>query len=491
MPVQYLNCDIDAFDHEKDAGGERFSVRVVESPGGQHKIGGAEQVTFPPDLRAQLRRLEKRSLDLGETIDLGQQLAGLLLPPRARRMLDRSLDRLDPGQGLRIRLRLDSYALSDLPWEYLYIPAPDTPPEQRGPEGFLVLDRRVSLVRYEQMEQPAESLAPVGDGSLRLVALLAAPRDYPKLDLGTERENIEKAMAGLPGIEAKFFPGGRVTDLEDAVTAGAHIFHFAGHGDFVTEMGADFGTEEGNGALVLVREDGTSELFPVEKLGPNLVGRDIRLAVFGACETGRRDGVNAWTGVAPALTRAGIPAVVAMQYSVKDANAVAFSRRLYTALAAGETIDAAVTDGRLAIFNRSDLDERDWGVPVLYLRTSGTDEGGVLFPKEGSEAVTPPPTSQPRRTRPPVEAARATDVDKRALRSVMVSAFDNNELEALCWDTQGLLEEAGITDVPVSLELVGGGSKTAIVMNLINYLDRRGHLDYLVQAVGNVRPGRI
>jgi len=490
MPKQYLNFDLNAFDYEKDAGGERFSVWVADCPAGNQRLSDAEQVTFPPDLRDQLRRLEKRSLDLGETIDLGQQLAGLLLPAGARQMLDLSRAMLGPEKGLRIRLRLDSQALSDLPWEYLYIPAPDTPPNQRRSEGFLVRDRRVSLVRYELMRQAVKSLEPVGDGPLRLVALLAAPRDYPKLDLGTERKNIEKAMAELPEIEAQFFPGGRVTDLEDAVTAGAHIFHFAGHGDFVTEMGADFGTEEGNGALVLVRENGTSELFPVEKLEANLVGRDIRLAVFGACETGRRDGVNAWTGVAPALTRAGIPAVVAMQYSIKDTNAVAFSRRFYAALAAGETIDAAVTDGRLAIFNRSNLDERDWGVPVLYLRTPGT-EGGVLFPQAESEAVTTPPTPQPRRTRPPVQAARPTAVDKRALRSVMVSAFSNAELEALCWDTQGLLEEAGITDVPVGLELVGGGSKTAIVMNLINYLDRRGHLDHLVQAVRQARPGQI
>ena len=72
----------------------------------------------------------------------------------------------------------------------------------------------------------------------------------------------------------------------------------------------------------------------------------------------------------------------------------------------------------------------------------------------------------------------------------MLSAFDNDELEALCWDAQGLLEEAGI-DLPVNLEIVGGGSKTAIVMNLIDYFERRGYLDYLVQAVRNERPGQI
>ena len=488
MPTVYRDFEIDTFGYEESTGAERFSVRVADSPAGQQRIGSAEQVTIPAKLRESLRRLENRRLGLGEIIKVGEQLADLLLPARARWMLDRSRATLDPGEGLRIRLGLDSYALSDLPWEYLYIPGPDTPPNQRGPEGFLVLDRRVSLVRYEMMGQPAVSLDPVGAGPLRMVALLANPRDpdYPALNLGTERQNIEKAMSKVPGIAVEFFPGGRVIDLEDALTKDAHILHYAGHGDFIGEMGAKFGTQEGKGALVLVGEDGGAKLFPVEKLARNLVGRNIRLAILGACKTAQRDRYNAWTGVAPALTREGIPAVVAMQYAVRDTNAIAFSRRFYGALASGETIDAAVTDGRLAIFNRSDLDERDWGVPVLYLRTSG----GVLFPRPEPEAEGRRAGQQGVSTGPPVETKRTSAVDKRALRGVMLSAFNTDELEALCWDAQGLLQDEGI-DLAVSLEMVGGGSKLAIVMELIGHFERRGHLEYLVQAVRNARPGVI
>ena len=489
MPMQYRNFDIDAFDYREGTDGECFSVRVADSPAGQQRIGSAEQVTIPANLRDSLRKLENRRLGLTEMVSVGAQLADLLLPARARWMLDRSRAMLAPGEGLRIRLRLDRYALSDLPWEYLYIPGPDTPHDQRGPEGFIVLDRRLSLVRYELMGQAAESLAPVDTSPLRLVALLANPQDsdYPLLDLETERQNIVKAMSKVSGIEIDFCPGGRVIDLEEALETDAHILHFAGHGDFVGEMGAKFGTQEGKGGLVLVGEDGGAKLFPVEKLALTLRGRNIRLAVFGACKTAQRDRYNAWTGVAPALTRAGIPAVVAMQYAIGDRNAIAFSRRFYGALAAGETIDAAVTDGRQSIFNRSDMDKRDWGVPVLYLRTPG----GVLFPKTEPEATIRRGGRRGVPTRLPLEAKRTSAVDKRALRSVMLSAFNTDELEALCWDAQGLMEEAGLGDVMVSLEMVGGGSKMAIVMNLIEYFDRRGHMEYLVQAVRNARPGLI
>ena len=493
MSMQYRDFDIEAFNYEDVAGDERFSVRVLDSPAGQQSPKQAQRVKLPSGLRKQLRYLEGRRLGLGDMIDVGEQLADLLLPKGPRWFLDRSRVMLNPEEGLRIRLKLDGYALSDLPWEYLYLPGPDTPPDQRGPEGFLVLDRRVSLVRYETMGQPAVSLDPVGTGPLRLVALLAnpdQPSKYPVLDLKAERQNIQTAMGGVHGIKAEFFPGGRIVDLEDALRTGAHMFHFAGHGDFLSEMGAKVGTQEGKGALVLIGEDGKPELFPVEKLGPNLRGCNIRLAVFGACKTAQRDQYHAWTGVAPALTRAGIPAVVAMQYAIRDGNAVDFGSEFYKTLAAGETIDAAVTSGRLAIYNRSDLDsaqyERDWGVPVLYLRTTG----GALFPKEAPGAE-----GQRVSGRRPPAGSRGGDastgaVDRRALRDLMIDAFNIEGLEALCWDAAALLEEAGIT-LRVNLEMVGGGSKTAIVMNLIEYFETRGYLDYLVQAVRNARPGRI
>lgn len=375
----YRNLDLEAFEYRVEGGMERFRVRVAGSPAGEQKLTDAEEVTVPPDLRNRLRRLERRSLGLVEMIALGESLSNLLFPPRARSFLVRSRERFDEGEGLRIRLRLDTYALADLPWEYAYIPRPDTPPDQKGLDGFLVLDRQISLVRYEVMGQAPGSLDPIGTGPLRLVTLMANPKEprYRELKLDIEQRNIEQALEEVPDIRAEFYPDATVERLEDALTREAHVFHFAGHGHFEGTLGVAFRSQEGKGFIVLLDEGGRAFLFPAEKLAQNLRGRGVRLAVLGACEAGRRDQVNAWTGVAPALTRAGIPAVVGMQFTIQDENAIAFSRRFYRALAAGQPIDAAMTDGRLAIYNRSSEDERDWGVPVLYLRA----EEGVLFPK--------------------------------------------------------------------------------------------------------------
>jgi hypothetical protein len=54
-----------------------------------------------------------------------------------------------------------------------------------------------------------------------------------------------------------------------------------------------------------------------------------------------------------------------MQFRIQDDNAMAFSRKFLRALASGESVDAAVTDGRLTIFNLGGDEERDLAVPLL------------------------------------------------------------------------------------------------------------------------------
>jgi CHAT domain len=108
----------------------------------------------------------------------------------------------------------------------------------------------------------------------------------------------------------------------------------------------------------------------------NLGNAGVRLVVLGACNSASRDAGGAWSGVAPALVRENIPAVVAMQFKVLDQNAGLFMAHLYSGVLGGFTIDEAIFEGRQALFKRGGLEDRDWGVPVVYLRA----RDGVLFP---------------------------------------------------------------------------------------------------------------
>ncbi len=492
---RYFNLDLEASLLEAE-GARRIRVRVLNSPAG---ASHAETVELPADLAQRLRMLEKRNLTLAELIPLGETLGNLLLPPAARSRLEVSLARLDDDERLRIRLRFDSYELADLPWEYANLRQPGTLAGQGGTEGFLALDNNVSLARFEVIGQNMVSLDPIDGTALRLVALFANPLDprFLPLDLEADRGNLEQVVARIPNLAADYVPNATVDLLQDALTHRAHMFHFAGHGEFKRDTDGS-----GKGYLALISSTGAAQLFSASNLAMLLKGKGVRLAVLGACHAGRRDGVNAWSGIAPALTNAGIPAVVAMQYTVEDANAITFNRRFYSTLAAGQSIDAAVTAGRQRIWFETDGENRDWGVPVLYLRA----EDGVLFPRSDPETGAQPATtamtssvgalSSTTAVSSPVSpigipgASANPPVGKRALRTALVNNFRVEELETLCADIEERLAENGV-QLQVSLDMVGGSMLANKVLNLIEYLDTRGHLHYLVDAAREMKPGVV
>jgi hypothetical protein len=141
-------------------------------------------------------------------------------------------------------------------------------------------------------------------------------------------------------------------------------------------MGARPGTYTGTGFLAL-----GAERVESDQVGMNLRGQGVRLAVLSGCNTGRREGVSVWSGIAPALVKMGIPAVVANQYRIQDRCAIAFGRQFYQALAGGLPIERAVAAGRVGAYN-ADKSGRDWGVPVLYLRAGdGTIFAGTADPQ--------------------------------------------------------------------------------------------------------------
>jgi hypothetical protein len=232
--------------------------------------------------------------------------------------------------------------------------------------GFLMLDPRVSIARHEVL--PAPDSLPLTNGPLKVVAALASAEGLPQLDLSKEQRDLEAAFDGQPEIQPVFLEDATLDEIQQAI-AGAEVFHFAGHGVFSRQMGDLPGTYTGTGKLALY-----DQAVDAEQLGINLRGNGVRLAVLGGCETGRRDGVNVWSGIAPALIKQQIPAVLANQLPIKDACAIAFSKQFYGALVGGLPIERAVAAGRIAAYN-ADKDGRDWGVPVLYMR----DADGQLF----------------------------------------------------------------------------------------------------------------
>jgi hypothetical protein len=95
------------------------------------------------------------------------------------------------------------------------------------------------------------------------------------------------------------------------------------------------------------------------------------------------------------VRRAGIPAVLAMKAPIADASAVAFSMELHEALAAGLSVDSAVTAARRALHARHP-DRFDWAIPSLYLRAA---RSGVTEPPPVRQAASSSPQEREQRTR--------------------------------------------------------------------------------------------
>ncbi|MCB0148226.1 MAG: CHAT domain-containing protein, partial [Caldilineaceae bacterium] len=76
-----------------------------------------------------------------------------------------------------------------------------------------------------------------------------------------------------------------------------------------------------SGYLMFENADGTAAPVSAERLG-QAFRRTVRLAVINACEGAAGDMRAPSTGVATSLLQQGIPAVVAMQFSISDAIAI-------------------------------------------------------------------------------------------------------------------------------------------------------------------------
>lgn len=383
----YLNLDLRLSGPAPGPDGRlAFTAQVTHSPVGEQER--PEAAHLPADLAARCLQLERRELDEAAMLALGWQLGAALLPPLARRYFHNALARLAPDEGLRLRLSCEDERLDALPWELACVEPEleagleeDAAPEalaaarsRLGRRAYLALMPRVSLARrvggsrLRSTAAPGLAAAPAGR---RLIALVCEPSDWRDparpLQIDQELAHLREALQDLPGWQLTVCEPPTQARLAELLLAGGEIFHFAGHGVFDAQ----------GAALLLQQADGSSRRCAVDDLALRLAERGIRLALLGACQSARVDGRNGWSGIAPSLVRAGIPAVLGMQYSVYDLSGVAFARRFYAAWALGLPLDEAVQEARRAIQDASAATGRDFATPVLYLGTETLAEAAA------------------------------------------------------------------------------------------------------------------
>jgi hypothetical protein len=372
--MEYQDFTIDL----RSAGSGRFEATVATAP-----IRETPRVFFPePVEREKLRNLHHAFDVPGEEIQQKapseacfREVGGLLysalfqgeigdLFRRCRAAVPR-----DGRSGLRLRLRFrmddaEAEYLETLPWEWLW---------DSRTSDFLAADLCTPVVRDVASAHPRSDLHVVSP--LRILVVEAAPGTLKQLKLKLEFERMSEALSLL--VKA-----GQVELLQLAKTTPEelrevlrnqeiHILHFMGHGGYDPDSGA--------GAIFFIADDGSEDQVDGDMLATLLKSiPSLRLVVLNSCKTARhtsRLGAPLNEGVASAvLARAGIPAVVANQYSISDPGAIAFSETFYGRIAAGDGVDEALTEARLRLKGRTP----EWATPVLFL--SAPD--GKLFAME-------------------------------------------------------------------------------------------------------------
>jgi hypothetical protein len=195
-----------------------------------------------------------------------------------------------------------------------------------------------------------------------------------------------------------------------------HVLHFYGHGLFgrvckncrQTYTGSEISTEEcttrrcwqklpnPQGYLVFEDEEGNPDYISAEQFGAALEqagladgsnkSGGIALVVLTACQSAMTvTGDSVFNGTAQNLISHGIPAVVAMQYSVEISSATKFADRFYGSLGPKNSLIIATNEARVAM----GVDGKQWYRPVLYIRWGDTEAKPVLKQRI---RLTPQPT---------------------------------------------------------------------------------------------------
>jgi len=385
------------------------------------------------------------------------------------------------GQSINYIMRLppEALALAMIPWELLW--------DDRWQQPVLIRGNMVdSLERHIDLDMALPPLRPAGS---RLHALALTPRygltnEQRSEERAARRQSWDalRAEGLLTYDELDLITVPRVNDYLRDAPRRPDIVNYFGHGSY----------RDGQGVLWLDDGMGGREEVSTAQLAPLLGG--ARLVVLHACESGavRSEG-GLLTGLGPALSLTA-SAVVAMQFNVSTLAATRFAEVLYDQLLRRrQSLQVAVASARQVLFTESSAASTCWYVPALFLRARAfqplfllTPEPPALdepapsahdesVPSKGPAGTTGTPAGVP------VVRLPSEHVNRTALRRELLAAYDRTRLSLLCADISERLRQARVGE-RVDLDIVGGDKLEKIILNLIEYLDRRGWLQHLLDA---------
>ncbi|MGQ9876251.1 MAG: CHAT domain-containing protein [Chloroflexus sp.] len=256
--------------------------------------------------------------------------------------------------------------LAALPWELLWADEP-TP---------LLTERRLAATIERRLKHtgPPPALTP-GRGALRILALspqAGIPMELRQIERSARMHALQPLLERNLAEVRELSPVSR-RELERVVREWSpDVIHYYGHGRY----------EQGSGALLLDRERGGEEWTPPDALAAAFGG--VQMVVLHACQGAMATpGVTLLSSVAPALSLAGVPVVIGMQFTIRADAATRIAGIVYAGLAQGRSVQEALAAARIALYV-GETDQVSWFVPALYVRSRSH---GPIYLR--------PPTDQP------------------------------------------------------------------------------------------------
>ncbi|MDY6899268.1 MAG: CHAT domain-containing protein [Cyanobacteriota bacterium] len=325
------------------------------------------------DLTLQL--IESKQTNSGLLKALGQELYQALFPNNINARFHATMA---SAQSVRLRLIFESPELASLPWEFLYDERTNT---------FLGNNTETVLSRYIDVPLQKRDIK-TASLPLKVLLVISSATDLATLDANGEEALIREALgkhieAGQ--IELDILKSATTRNIRQKLREKPYnVFHFIGHGDFNSDKGY----------IYLVNEDSKSKPLDDETFANFFLGNNhLGLIILNCCRSATVSSNKAFAGTVSNLVRRGIPAVVAMQYTIADSTAKLFADEFYKTLALGFPVDKAIQETRNGISMDVGLDRRDFATPVLYMRAkdgiilTGLDEESKFSKASGSSSI--------------------------------------------------------------------------------------------------------
>jgi hypothetical protein len=380
-----------------------LDIRIFKAGGtylvtAQHPASGLAESTLDVDalfdeaFQEKLRQIREEPFTTSETLfrEVGDVLFHALFQGQVRDLFlaiwSQHVQASDAG-AVRLRLNIAENAieLATLPWEMLHW-------------QDVFLGTQISTLVTRQ-------LLNLSYGNIQSLAVQGVPRVLIVIPGGSGLDTTAEETAITATLDKTGVPYDVLRDqvtlqrLDDALTDGDYaILHFIGHAKFgLSERDEMHGTLRFNGPGQGTAA-GTDEDWATETDLQSLLGnhKGLKLVVLNSCHTAeissRGDQPGFW-GVIPSLLRAGIPAVVAMQYAIRDDIAALFGETFYKRLTSDKWaghVDIAVTLARNSCF-LAYPDDRGFAPPPLYLRS----KDGVIFRFQAEEDDSVQPVTAP------------------------------------------------------------------------------------------------